>query len=345
MSAPLVSICIPAYSRPRELKEALESALAQDFEDLEVVVGDDSGDLEEVVRSVGDRRVRYLRNSVRLGMAGNWSSTLDNARGRYRALLMDDDVLLPRFLSETVQALGADPSVGIAFTDHYYDVAGDLRRRGCSLRGGRHENCVGIILHHRPLVAVSAALMRAEVWEQVRPLPDLLNADLVMHLRAAEAGWRFFYVATPLMSYRVHAGQLTGHEARFRGDLVSAWDLFEFADAECEAVRRRILASAMIARAATHLKAGEGEEAHATVARARTLAPNLGPRESLVAMLARAHSLSPPIVWAWRRTHRFRRPHIGGRREADRRRKFGLLRRRPSRRDDAVAREHGERRD
>lgn len=281
----------------------------QDFDDLELVVGDDSGDdsgeVEKVVRSVGDSRVRYLRNPVRLGMAGNWTSTLDNARGRYRALLMDDDVLLPSFLSETVQALEADPSVGIAFTDNYFNVAGERRPRGCSLPGGRHEDCVGIILRHRPLVPVSAALMRAEVWEQVRPLPDLLNADVVMHLRAAEAGWAFFYVDTPLMAYRVHAGQLTGQESRFRGDLVRAWDLFEFEDPEFEALRRRILASALIARAATHLKAGEGEQAKATAARACALAPKLSHRETVVAMLARNPSLAPPVVWAWRRMLQF----------------------------------------
>lgn len=307
MSTPLVSVCIPAYGRPRELREALESVVCQDLDDLEVVVGDDSGELEPVVRSIGDHRIRYVRNKTRLGMAGNWSSTLDEARGRYRALLMDDDVLLPGFVSATVAALEADPSVGIAFTDHYFDIGGKLRPRNCTLDGGRHENAIPVILRHRPLVAVSAALMRSEVWEQVRPLPDLLNADLVMHLRAAEAGWAFYYVDTPLMAYRVHAGQLTSHEARFRGDLVSAWDLFEFQDAECESVRRQILASALVARSATHLKFGEGQLAKEAAARARALAPKLGLRETAIAGLARYHGLSGPVIWAWRKWHPFQR--------------------------------------
>lgn len=307
MSPPLVSICIPAYGRPRELGDALRSVVSQDYDSLEVVVGDDSGDLEEVVRSVGDARVRYIRNPVRLGMAGNWSSTLDNARGQYRGLLMDDDVLLPGFVSETVTVLEADSSVGIAFTDHYYAVDDVHHPRGCSLVGGRHENCVGIILRHRPLVAVSAALMRAEVWEQVRPLPNLLNADVVMHLRAAEAGWAFHYIDTPLMAYRVHTGQLTGQESRFRGDLVKAWDLFEFKDPEDEALRRRILASALVARAATHIKADEGALAIAAASRAYALVPTLSPREAVIARLASSPTLAPAAVWAWRRAQRLRR--------------------------------------
>lgn len=306
MTSPLVSICIPAYRRPRELREALLSVVGQDFHDLEVVVGDDSGDGEDVVLAIGDPRVRYIRNHTRLGMAGNWSSTLDHARGQYRALLMDDDVLLPGFLSKTVAALDANPAVGIAFTDHYFDVAGERRRRRCSLAGGYHENCIGIILRHRPLVAVSAALMRAEVWQHVRPLPDLLNADLVMHLRAAEAGWAFHYIDTPLMAYRVHTGQLTGDEARFRGDLVAAWDLFTFVNADDELLRRRILASALVARAATHLKAGEGRLAESAASRAETLVRRLGLRETVIAMLAHHHLLTPLVTATWRMLLRVR---------------------------------------
>lgn len=166
----------PAAGVARGARECSEARL-RDFDDLEVIVGDDGGDADQVVMAVGDPRVRYVRNEVPLGMAGNWGSALDTARGRYRALLMDDDVLLE-----------VDRSLGIAFTDHYFDIGGRLRSRGRTLPGGRHDNCVAAILRHRPLVAVSAALMRAEVWEQVRPLPDLLNADVIMHLRAAEAG-------------------------------------------------------------------------------------------------------------------------------------------------------------
>lgn len=237
-------------------------------------------------------------------MAGNWSSTLDTASGRYRALLMDDDRLLPGFLAATVTALDADPAVGIAFTDHYFDRPNGIERRSCALSPGRHEDCVRLILEHRPLVAVSAAVMRAEVWEQVRPLPDLLNADLVMHLRAAEAGWPFVYIDTPLMAYRVHAGQLTSHEARFRGDLVKAWDLFEFEDPSCEAMRREILAGALIARAATHVKCGEVQEARQALARASALGHRLRGREALVAAAVRLGPAASPVIWAWRRGRR-----------------------------------------
>src|SRR2546425_3765166 len=116
-----VSICIPAYGRPEELGVAIESVLSQDFEELEVVVGDDSGDLEPVVNRFGDPRVRYLRNPRRLGMAGNWNAVLDRADGRLLGLLMDDDRLLPGFVRSTVSQFEEDPSLGVVFTNHLLD--------------------------------------------------------------------------------------------------------------------------------------------------------------------------------------------------------------------------------
>src|SRR3954451_9083207 len=118
--APRVSICIPAYGRQRELREAIESVLAQYFEDLEVIVGDDSGDLGDVVRAVGDPRIDYRRNERRLGMAANWTSVMDRGRGEVIGLRRDDDRLLPGFVSRVVERFDADPAAGIVFTDHLF---------------------------------------------------------------------------------------------------------------------------------------------------------------------------------------------------------------------------------
>jgi glycosyltransferase involved in cell wall biosynthesis len=67
-NAPTVSVCIPAFARPAFLRAAIESVLNQDFDDLELLVGDDSGGLESAL--VPDPRIRYFRNPTRLGMAG-----------------------------------------------------------------------------------------------------------------------------------------------------------------------------------------------------------------------------------------------------------------------------------
>ena len=63
-ATPAVSFLIPAHDRPRELKYALASCLAQSCEDWEAVVVDDhseQADLRALVAGVGDDRVRYAR--------------------------------------------------------------------------------------------------------------------------------------------------------------------------------------------------------------------------------------------------------------------------------------------
>jgi glycosyltransferase involved in cell wall biosynthesis len=294
---PLVSICIPAYGRPRELGEAIESVLEQDHRDVEVVVGDDSGDLEEAARASGDPRVRYLRNERRLGMAGNWNAVLDASRGELVGLLMDDDRLLPGFLTAVVQTFEADPSAGVVFTDHVFQGPDGVTRRECALAEGRYPDFLPHLLDHKP-VAVSAAVMRREVWEAVRPLPDLKTADVVMHVRAALAGAVFHYVDEPLMAYRRHPGQLSG-ELAFRDDVVAAWEQFSFEDAACERRRRKRLAAALVSRAGGRLREARYADALHDVERAHALGTGpRRPREHAIGALARHPALAATFMRA-----------------------------------------------
>jgi glycosyltransferase involved in cell wall biosynthesis len=112
---PLVSILIPAY-RQRFFSEALESALAQTWPALEIVVSDDSAQdgIERAVRARADPRVRYERNRERLGFARNFSRCLTLARGEYAKFLNDDDRLRPRCVEAMARILHGNPGVRLA---------------------------------------------------------------------------------------------------------------------------------------------------------------------------------------------------------------------------------------
>jgi hypothetical protein len=93
------------------------------------------------------------------------------------------------------------------------------------------------LLRHNP-VPICSTLMRRSVMLNLVPLPDTDSADIVMMARAATAGVAFYYVPEPLMLYRLHAGQLSGHHG-FMDQVASVWDEFDFPpDSELERTRR-----------------------------------------------------------------------------------------------------------
>ncbi len=104
MISGLVSIAIPAYKR-RWLKEAIESALSQDYDDIELIIVDDHSpqNLKDVVEPyISDKRVSYHCNDTNIGkesVANNWNRCLEYVRGEFFVLLSDDDVLMPDFVS------------------------------------------------------------------------------------------------------------------------------------------------------------------------------------------------------------------------------------------------------
>ena len=80
MSQPTVSVLIPTYNYARYLPVAIESVLAQDFHDLEVVIVDDCSqdDSAEVIRHYAglDPRIRFHLNRQNLGLVPNWNFCL-----------------------------------------------------------------------------------------------------------------------------------------------------------------------------------------------------------------------------------------------------------------------------
>jgi glycosyltransferase involved in cell wall biosynthesis len=121
-SPPLVSIGIPVRNGAEFVREALDSARAQDYPNLEILVSDNasSDDTEALCREHANRdpRIRYWRNPEDIGQVGNFGKVLAQASGRYFTWLAADDILSYRdYASRTVAYLEAHPDVGICSTD------------------------------------------------------------------------------------------------------------------------------------------------------------------------------------------------------------------------------------
>jgi glycosyltransferase involved in cell wall biosynthesis len=109
-TAPIVSIVTATYGRPQVLGFAIESVLAQDFQDWElIVVGDGCRDeTETVVSRFNDPRIRFHNLPFNYGeQSGPNNVGLRRARGRYVAFLNQDDLWFPDHLSLAVAWLEA----------------------------------------------------------------------------------------------------------------------------------------------------------------------------------------------------------------------------------------------
>ncbi len=105
---PKVSIIIPTYNRANYLLQAIESALAQDYLNFEVIVSDNAsidGTPEVVKKYTGDPRFKYFRNEKNLGIARNWRKALcDYASGDWAMILSDDDYLIDNcYISKAIE--------------------------------------------------------------------------------------------------------------------------------------------------------------------------------------------------------------------------------------------------
>jgi glycosyltransferase involved in cell wall biosynthesis len=115
---PRVSVIVPVYNRPVFVRQAIDSALAQDCPGgFEVVVVDDGSTDEtpDVLASYGDK-IRLVRQANgRVARARN--AGFAAARGEYFALLDSDDIWLPGKLAAQVALLDAHPQAGFAHSD------------------------------------------------------------------------------------------------------------------------------------------------------------------------------------------------------------------------------------
>jgi glycosyltransferase involved in cell wall biosynthesis len=110
---PAVSVILPTLTRLDFLRRAIESVLAQTYEDFEIVVVVDgpSPDVAAFVSSHPDRRLRLVQRERNGGVAAARNSGLEAAHGRYVALLDDDDIWLPEKLARQVPLLDAGADV------------------------------------------------------------------------------------------------------------------------------------------------------------------------------------------------------------------------------------------
>lgn len=115
--SPLASIIIPTHNRPELVLRAVGSALNQTFKDVEIIVVDDVGNAPiEEFKKLG---VQYIRIPETYWISDNRNTGIKYAKGKYIALLDDDDIWFEDYLETLIPVMESDPSIGLACTNGY----------------------------------------------------------------------------------------------------------------------------------------------------------------------------------------------------------------------------------
>jgi glycosyltransferase involved in cell wall biosynthesis len=169
---PLVSVIIPTYNRARMIKEAVDSVLAQDFKDFELIVVDDGStdNTSDVLSSYADDiSIFYQENK---GVSAARNRGIAEASGQFIAFLDSDDLWLPKKLTTQVEFFNQTPDALICQTAEVW-IRNGIRVNPKK----RHKKFSGIIFEPSLalcLVSPSAVMMRQELLDSAGSFDETL---------------------------------------------------------------------------------------------------------------------------------------------------------------------------
>lgn len=257
---PKVSIVIPVYNGSNYMREAIDSALAQTYKNIEVIVvndgSNDGGKTETIAKSYGDR-IRYFKKENG-GVATALNLAIKKAEGEYISWLSHDDVYYPHKVEAQIAQLASGEKDIVLYGD--FDIIDGESRLKRSIRKGYVDPD-----HFRFALTIShpihgcTALVPKRCFEEFGFFDETLRTtqDYDMWFRMAKK-YRFVHMPIKLIKSRSHAQQGTRAMKALR--IAECNDLFikflkELSEEEMSAGKNKRLGLSY-ARAAVHLCMG-----------------------------------------------------------------------------------------
>lgn len=218
---PKISVIVPTHYRNDLLPEAIESVVAQDYEPVELVVVDDSG--EEYAEPVLSEYDEVIDKPILRAENGGWQAAyttgIEASTGDYIQFLDDDDYLLEGKLTKTADVLRENPDVGVSYCGairgdggKFYpkpEVSGDVLEH--ALRFQTFPLWTGSMLMERDLLL--DCLPMAGMAEGDDLDIELGDTDLKIELARRT---KFGYVDECLVFYRQDGNKLWAGKRKFR---------------------------------------------------------------------------------------------------------------------------------
>lgn len=243
---PLVSILITTYNQPVFFKQALDSALAQDYKNIEIIVGDDSTN-EDTKSLMADYvkkypQIKYYYHGKPLGDKGraNAQFILNKSQGDFVNYLFHDDLFYPQKISSMMKGLVADLNGEIGMVASVRDI---INEQGEKVSGSQWQPLKDTVLSAGEMASkimslsinyigeMTTVLIRKSMLRQVdgkycmgyfAGIRDKANGDVATFLEVARRGKNCLFLKDTLSAFRKHSGQ-NGSDTSIIFNSITEW--------------------------------------------------------------------------------------------------------------------------
>ena len=223
-----VSIIIPVFNGANYMKDAIDSALAQTYENTEVIVindgSTDNGKTDKIAKSYGDR-IRYY-NKKNGGVSSAINYGIEKMTGDFFSWLSHDDVYYPEKVADEIKYLEEHNLINkkvIAYSNY---MLIDKRGRIITEFIINHK-----LVEEKPIYALmrgilngNSILIPKSAWDKYGPLDTKLycTQDYDKWFEMSQT-YRFVHIPKTLVKSRYHAGQATNTDPRVKTEGNKFW--------------------------------------------------------------------------------------------------------------------------
>ena len=212
----LISVVIPAYNAEKTIEKAIQSAIAQSYSDIEVIIVDDCSQ-DGTVKIVNayakkDSRIKVFQNQTNRGAAFSRNRGVKEARGEWIAFLDSDDKWDLLKLEKQSDILKKNPSCPLCFTGSAFE---NKRGTRCSYMLSVPKQMNYHDLLKQNLISCSSVLVKKEALMEFPMQSDpMIHEDLATWLKILKGGSEAVGVDEPLLIYRISSQSKSGNKLR-----------------------------------------------------------------------------------------------------------------------------------
>lgn len=210
----LISIVMPAYNCEKYVAEAINSVLAQTYQNWELLVIDDDSK-DNTLNIINDfqkqdHRIKTIKNEINMGVSKTRNLGISIAEGDWIAFLDSDDIWEITKLEKQMivaKARGAE----FLFTGAAY-----INEKGESFKGifGVPELVTYKKLRYQNVISCSSVLVRKKFFDNIKMENDGIHEDYAVWLRILKTGAIAHGVNEPLLLYRISRNSKSGNKLK-----------------------------------------------------------------------------------------------------------------------------------